>query len=90
VIPVFCRPYSLPYALQNILSNKLNVDGWDREGKIVEIYHSEWASPVFLVPKSDGDYRLFVDFKNTFDRCLKTNVGRHLLDLEWRIVLLCN
>ena len=58
----------MPY----ILSDKL--DAWEREGKIVKVDYSEWASPVFLVPKKDGDYRICVDFKNTLNPCLKTNV----------------
>jgi len=48
-IPKFCSPYSLPFALQDIMSAMLTK--LEQEGKLIKVDRSEWASPIFLVPK---------------------------------------
>jgi len=55
------------------MSKKLDL--WEREGIVVKVSHSDWASPVFLVPKENGDYRLCIDFKNTLNPALKTDIS---------------
>ena len=71
--PVFARPYSIPYALVEVMDRKLDV--WIAEGKLVPVSFSDWASPCLLVKKPNNDHRVVVDFKKTLnpqlnvDRC---------------------
>jgi len=72
-IPKFCSPYSLPFALQDIMSAMLTK--LEQEGKLIKVDRSEWASPIFLVPKKkNGQYRLCVDLKKTLNPSLCTDV----------------
>jgi len=72
VFPKLCSPYTLPYSSQDVMSNILS--SFQAEGKLVKVESAEWATPVFLVPKKSGQYRLCVDLKRTLNPCLETNV----------------
>ena len=76
VFPKFCSPYTLPYSLQDVMSNMLS--SLQAEGKLVKVDSAEWASPDFLVPKKNGQYRLCVDLKRTLNPCLETIVSRNI------------
>jgi len=54
------------------MSKKL--DSLENEGKLIKVNHSYWASPVFLVPKKSGDFRLCIDLKQTLNPSLKTDI----------------
>ena len=62
-IPKFCKARNVPFALQDAV--KLELDRLENEGIIRSIPHSEWASPIVLVPKPDGSIRLCADYKHT-------------------------
>lgn len=70
--PVFMRPYEVPYSIVDKISE--SIDKLEAEGKIYKVSHSEWASPLVPVKKSDGSYRLCVDFKRTVNPNLKIDI----------------
>eukprot|EP00171_Calliarthron_tuberculosum_P010141 IDg10141t1 len=57
---VFSQPYRAGHEARNIIQDQVN-DLLDRD--VIEPSTSPWASPVLLVPKSDGSKRFCVDYK---------------------------
>ena len=62
-IQKFSKAINVPFALQEAVSNQL--DRLEKEGIIRSITYSEWASPIAVVPKPDGNIRICADYKNT-------------------------
>ncbi|XP_052124357.1 uncharacterized protein K02A2.6-like [Frankliniella occidentalis] len=69
--PVKHRAYKVPFALTDPV-NAIVVKMVD-QGKAVHVRHAEWASPLFPVPKKNGEYRLVVDFKKTLNPQLRVD-----------------
>ncbi len=61
--PKFLKARNLPYAVRSKVEKELEL--MERTGVIEKIDFSEWASPLVVVPKSDGRVRITGDFKNT-------------------------
>lgn len=58
--PVFCKPYRLSFKENEIVREKIN----DLlNGGIIRESVSDYASPVVLVKKKGGDYRMCVDYR---------------------------
>lgn len=68
---VFHKPYSLPYALREKVSQELKE--LESRGIIVSTTQAEIASPIVVVPKKDGKIRICVDFKKTLNPILRTD-----------------
>lgn len=71
VIPVFKKSYSVPYALRQQVCQELYK--LESQGIIRKVNHSQWASPIVVVPKKNGNIRLCVNFKNTVNPQLEVN-----------------
>ena len=56
----------VPYALRSKVDNEL--DRLEREGVIHKIEFAEWASPIVVVKKKNGDVRLCADFKVSINK----------------------
>ncbi|GFR20676.1 transposon Tf2-6 polyprotein [Trichonephila clavata] len=65
VKPIFCRVQTVPFALKGRVENE--IDRLEREGIIEKVESSEWATPVFLVVKTDGSIRLCADYSVTLN-----------------------
>ena len=69
--PKFFKPRTTPYAIQEAVEDEL--DRLEREEILEKVTHSEWATPVVVVPKADGSVRLCGDFKVTINPLLKVD-----------------
>ena len=72
VKPIFKKSRSVPYALQPALEAEL--DRMQRDGIIEPTDNSEWATPLVIVPKSNGKIRVCGDFKATINQCVETKL----------------
>jgi len=62
-VPVFHRPYSVPYALREAIEKELL--NLEEQNIIRKVTSSEWASPIVCVPRKNNEIRLCVDLKTT-------------------------
>lgn len=68
--PVFCRARPVPFALREAVEKQL--DELEKHGVVTRVSHSDWATPLVVVPKKEGDkLRLCGDFKVTVNPVLK-------------------
>jgi hypothetical protein len=65
VILVFHKAYDPPYALRAILESEINK--LVNTGILKPVSHSHWATPVMLVPKRDGSYRMVTNYQATIN-----------------------
>jgi len=61
--PKFLKARPIPYSLVTQVDREL--DEMEQSGVIEKISHSDWASPLVVVPKPNGRVRITGDFKNT-------------------------
>ena len=54
-IPVFCKPRPVPYALRPAVDNE--IDRLLKLGVLTPVYHSDWATPIVIIPKKDNSVR---------------------------------
>ena len=73
--PIFCKARPVPYALKPKVDEELK--RLESEGVITKVDRSDWASPIVVVPKSDGSIRLCCDFKVSINQCI--DVEQYLL-----------
>nr|XP_037291041.1 uncharacterized protein K02A2.6-like [Rhipicephalus microplus] len=70
-MPVFCKARSVPYAIREPVEHEL--DNLQKEGVLVPVTRSDWATPLVAVHKPEGTVRLGGDYKLTVDPCVKTD-----------------
>ena len=68
--PIFKKSRSVAYTLQPALELELN--RMQQEGILEPVERSEWATPLVIVPKSNGKLRVYGDFKVTINQCVET------------------
>ena len=47
----------------------------EENGVIVKVDHSDWASPIVVVPKADGSVRICGDYKETINQVVDDELG---------------
>ena len=70
--PRFHKPRHVPFALRNKVEEQL--DKQVEEGELIPIDKSEWAAPIVVVHKKDGDIRICGDFKVSINPFLHPEV----------------
>nr|XP_037273188.1 uncharacterized protein LOC119165101 [Rhipicephalus microplus] len=68
---VFCKAWSLPCAIREPVEHELG--NLQKEGVLVPVNRSDWATPLVAVHKPDGTIRLCGDYKLTVNPCVKTD-----------------
>ena len=68
--PVYRKARPVPYALKKPLEEKL--DFLEKQGILKKVDHSNWATPVVLVPKPDKTIRMCGDYKTTINQWVRT------------------
>ena len=59
--PYHAKPYPVPHSQEQKLRNE--VDFLCQQGVMRKINNSEWAAPMFVIPKPDGTLRSLADFR---------------------------
>ena len=59
---------TVPFAIKAAI--ELEIERMENEGTLKSVPFSEWASPIAIVPKSDGRLRICGDYKRTVNPCL--------------------
>ena len=70
--PIFKKCRSVAYALQPTLEAELK--RLLEEGIIEPVQTSAWATPLVVVPKSNGKIRVCGDYKVTINRCVEIKI----------------
>ena len=65
-VPRCCAARTVPYAIRPGVDQEL--DRLEHEGIIRQVKSAEWASPLVIVHKKNGDIRICADFKVTINR----------------------
>ena len=68
----FYKARNVPFALQEAVEAEL--DRMEKDGMIRSVTHSEWASPIVIVPKPDGRIRLCGDYKRTVNPVITNDI----------------
>jgi len=69
VVPKFVKPRVIPYGLREKVKEEL--DRLVKEGTVVEVKESDWATPIVPVLKPNGSVRICGDYKVTLNPALK-------------------
>uniref|UniRef100_A0A8D8SLX0 Uncharacterized protein K02A2.6 n=1 Tax=Cacopsylla melanoneura TaxID=428564 RepID=A0A8D8SLX0_9HEMI len=70
--PKFCKPRPLPYALRDLVASEL--DSLVRDGVIVPVEFSDWATPIVPISKENGQkLRICGDYKVTINPVLEVD-----------------
>nr|CAI5833257.1 unnamed protein product [Callosobruchus analis] len=69
--PVVRKAYDMPYALKPKVEKKIKQ--MVQVGILKAVNYSEWASPIVVVPKKDGDVRICADFRTTVNKALNVD-----------------
>ena len=70
--PVFKKARPVAYSLQSALNQELEY--LQREGILEPVESSDWATPLVVVPKTNGRLRVCGDYKVTINQCVEKKI----------------
>lgn len=68
--PRFCKAYEVPYKLRE--KYEFELDRLVKEGILIPVKYSEWASPLVIVPKANNTIRLCMDCSVSLNKAIET------------------
>ena len=68
---MFHRPQPIPFAVKDDVDREL--DQLQQAGMVEKVTHSDWAAPIVVAPKGDGQIRLCCDHKVTVNKSLEVD-----------------
>lgn len=68
--PIFCRAYEVPFKIREKVC--LEIDRLVKEGVLIPVKYSDWASPLVVVPKANNTIRLCMDCKVSLNKVIET------------------
>lgn len=69
--PIFCGPYTVAYGIREKVDNE--IDRLLACGILNKVKFSDWASPMVVVQKKNGEVRLCIDCRVTINKFIKTD-----------------
>jgi hypothetical protein len=69
--PKFCKARPVPHSLKPAVD--IELDRLQNLGILKPVDHSEWATPIVVVPKKDKTVRICGDFKVTLNQCINVD-----------------
>ena len=69
--PKFCKPRPVPFAMREKVDEELA--RLERIGVLEKVTHSNWATPIVVVPKQDGTIRICGDYRATINASLNVD-----------------
>ena len=70
--PKFHKARSLPFALKDVVEKEIG--RLEAAGILKPVSHSDWASPLVIVPQPDGRIRICGDYKNTVNPVIEDEI----------------
>ena len=70
VVPIFCKPYSLPFPKKEQVEKEL--EKLCKEGILIPVETSAWATPIVVAPKENNEIRICMDCKVTINKYIST------------------
>lgn len=71
-VPKYFRPRPIPFALKAAVEQEL--DRLEAQGILQRVSSSEWAAPIVVVPKKNGQIRICGDYKVTVNPALEIDI----------------
>jgi RNase H-like domain found in reverse transcriptase/Reverse transcriptase (RNA-dependent DNA polymerase)/Integrase zinc binding domain/Integrase core domain len=65
------KPYTVPFSIREKVEKQ--IDGLEKAGIIKRVEYAEWASPMVIVKKPNGDIRACLDGSKTINPFIETN-----------------
>ncbi|XP_046404146.1 uncharacterized protein K02A2.6-like [Ischnura elegans] len=69
VAPIFRKAYDVPFKIRDWV--KEEIDKLVEQGIFEPVRHSQWASPLVVDPKKNGELRLCIDYKSTVNTVIE-------------------
>ena len=71
VSPKFAKARTVPFAIKDVV--EAEIDKMEKEGILKSVSFCDWASPIVIVPKPDGNIRICGDYKRTINPVIKND-----------------